>query len=56
MTDEYKVEAGPQAPPRPGLPIEYPTAYDLVVNLATARQLGIEIPNKLMRQATEFIE
>ena len=38
------------------LPIQHPTAFDFVINLKTARALGITIPPEIMIQATEFIE
>ena len=38
------------------LPIEQPTRLDFVVNLKTARELGITLPSTIMIQATEFIE
>jgi putative tryptophan/tyrosine transport system substrate-binding protein len=42
---------------KPGdLPIEQPTVFDLVVNLKTARQLGITMPRSIMTRATEVIE
>jgi putative ABC transport system substrate-binding protein len=42
---------------RPGdLPIEQPTAFDLVVNLKTAGALGLSVPPAVLQQATEAIQ
>jgi putative tryptophan/tyrosine transport system substrate-binding protein len=38
------------------LPIEQPSKFDLVVNLNTARAMGVEIPKALMFRASRIIE
>ena len=38
------------------LPIEYPTRYQLVVNMKTARQLGLTFPASFRVQVDEVIE
>jgi putative ABC transport system substrate-binding protein len=38
------------------LPVQYPTKFEIVINLKTAKELGLDVPSHVLQLADDLVE